>query len=121
LTHVVTARCIDCRYTDCATICPVSCFYEIGDPAMLVIDPDACIDCELCVEKCPVHAIYSDAELPPVYAEWQQKNRELWSKGTNLQTGGIGGLPGAKTLAEVQAAEQAKGLVVPEPKSFWKE
>ena len=49
MTHVVTGRCVDCRYTDCCTVCPVECFYETKDPAMLVIDPDTCIDCELCV------------------------------------------------------------------------
>ncbi|MEZ5990422.1 MAG: hypothetical protein R3F30_15170 [Planctomycetota bacterium] len=42
--HVVTGRCVDCRYTDCVAVCPVDCFYEIKDPAMLVIDPDTCID-----------------------------------------------------------------------------
>ena len=120
MTHVVTARCIDCRYTDCATICPVSCFYEVKGPAMLVIDPDACIDCELCVEKCPVHAIYSDEELPADYAEWKDKNRALWSGGKNLD-GGVGPLPGALTLAQVQAKEKAAGLDVAEPKSFWSE
>jgi ferredoxin len=119
LTHVVTERCVNCRYTDCATICPVSCFYEVKDPAMLVIDPDACIDCMLCVAKCPVHAIYPLDELPAAYDVWKQKNRDLYQTGTNLQTGGMGPLPGALTLEQVQAREKERGLVVPEPKSFW--
>ena len=54
MTHVVTGRCVDCRYTDCCTVCPVECFYEVKDLAMLVIDPDTCIDCELCVPECPI-------------------------------------------------------------------
>ena len=40
MTHVVTGRCVDCRYTDCCTVCPVDCFWETKDPALLVIDPE---------------------------------------------------------------------------------
>src|SRR5260363_20904 len=28
MTHVVTQRCIKCRYTDCVDVCPVDCFRE---------------------------------------------------------------------------------------------
>jgi ferredoxin len=31
---------------------------------MLVIDPDECIDCNLCVPECPVDAIFADDEVP---------------------------------------------------------
>jgi ferredoxin len=31
---------------------------------MLVIHPDECIDCKLCVPACPVEAIYADQDLP---------------------------------------------------------
>lgn len=118
MTHVVTERCVSCRYTDCATICPVSCFYEVTEPHMLVIDPDACIDCGLCIAKCPVHAIYPMEEVPAPYQPWTEKNRALWKQGKNLP-GGIGSLPGALTLAQVQEREKERGLQVPEPKSFW--
>lgn len=77
MTYVVTARCIDCRYMDCATVCPQDCFYEVKDPAMLVINPDECIDCDLCVPACPVNAIFKDDDLPEPYAEWLEKNEEL--------------------------------------------
>ena len=62
--HVVVGRCVDCRYTDCCTVCPVDCFYEVENPAMLVIDPDTCIDCELCVPECPINAVYPESEVP---------------------------------------------------------
>ena len=78
MTHVVTARCVDCRYTYCVVECPVSCFYEVKDPHMLVIDPGTCIDCEACVPQCPVNAIYPDHELPSEYADWEAKNAELF-------------------------------------------
>jgi Fe-S-cluster-containing hydrogenase component 2 len=45
---------------DCATVCPVDCFYE-GEN-MLVIHPDECIDCGVCVPECPVDAIKPDTE-----------------------------------------------------------
>jgi len=50
--NVVTESCIKCKYTDCVDVCPVDCFRE--GPNMLVIDPEECIDCTLCVPECPV-------------------------------------------------------------------
>ena len=55
MTHVVTESCIRCKYTDCVDVCPVDCFRE--GPNMLVIDPDECIDCAVCIPECPVNAI----------------------------------------------------------------
>ncbi len=40
----------------------MDCFHE-GEN-MLVIDPEECIDCTLCVPECPVDAIVADDELP---------------------------------------------------------
>jgi NAD-dependent dihydropyrimidine dehydrogenase PreA subunit len=31
---------------------------------MLYIDPDECIDCDACVEACPVDAIYPEDMVP---------------------------------------------------------
>ncbi len=112
--HIVTGRCVECRYTDCCTVCPVDCFYEIENPKMLVIDPDTCIDCQLCVPECPVHAIYEEAEVPEPYQEWVAKNVELWEGGTQIGEK-HDPLPEAKTLEQVQEQEQAKGWDVSEP------
>ena len=112
--HIVTARCIDNRYTDCCAVCPVDCFFEIEDPAMLVIDPDTCIDCELCQEACPVNAIWPDDELPEEYAEWTERNAELFDGGANLVEQKEP-LKGAKDLAAIQAEEKAKGWDIMEP------
>lgn len=62
MTHVVTESCIKCRYTDCVDVCPVDCFRE--GPNFLVIDPDECIDCAVCVAECPVNAIYAEEDVP---------------------------------------------------------
>ena len=61
MTYVVTEACIRCKYTDCVDVCPVDCFRE--GPNFLVIDPDECIDCAVCVPECPVQAIHEDEDI----------------------------------------------------------
>jgi len=60
MTYVVTDVCIKCKYTDCVEVCPVDCFYE-GEN-MLVINPDECIDCGVCIPECPIDAIVTDID-----------------------------------------------------------
>src|SRR4249919_3194364 len=78
MTHVVTESCIKCKYTDCVDVCPVDCFRE--GPNMLVIDPDECIDCTLCVPECPVEAIFAEDDVPDAQAAFIARNRELAAK-----------------------------------------
>jgi NAD-dependent dihydropyrimidine dehydrogenase PreA subunit len=54
--------CIRCKYTDCVDVCPVDCFRE--GPNFLVIDPDECIDCAVCIPECPVNAILPEEDVP---------------------------------------------------------
>lgn len=75
MTYVVTEACIRCKYGDCVDVCPVDCFHE--GPNFLVIDPEECIDCSLCVPECPVNAIYEASELPEKYSEYTALNAEL--------------------------------------------
>jgi ferredoxin len=75
MTFVVTEQCIRCKYTDCVEVCPVDCFHE--GPNFIVIDPEVCIDCALCVPECPIDAIYDEKDLPEEYAEFLQINAEL--------------------------------------------
>src|SRR4030095_7922377 len=44
---------------------------------MLIIDPDECIDCTLCVPECPVEAIFAEDDVPDAQTEFIEKNREL--------------------------------------------
>jgi ferredoxin len=44
---------------------------------MLVIDPDECIDCTLCVAECPVEAIFAEDDVPDSQREFIQMNAEL--------------------------------------------
>lgn len=75
MTYVVTESCIKCKYTDCVDVCPVDCFHE--GPNMLVIDPDECIDCTLCVAECPVEAIYAEDDVPENQRAFLKLNAEL--------------------------------------------
>jgi ferredoxin len=75
MTFVVTEQCIKCKYTDCVEVCPVDCFHE--GPNFLVIDPEICIDCALCVPECPVGAIYDEGDLPEEMVEYIEINAEL--------------------------------------------
>ena len=62
MTHVVTENCINCKFTDCVDVCPVDCFRE--GPNFLVIDPDECIDCAVCIPECPANAIFAEEDVP---------------------------------------------------------
>ena len=72
--HVVAEPCAGCKFTDCVSVCPVDAFREGVD--FLVIDPERCIDCGLCVPECPVNAIYADDDLPEKWAHYLQLNAE---------------------------------------------
>jgi ferredoxin len=78
MTHVVTEACIRCKYTDCVDVCPVDCFRE--GPNMLIIDPDECIDCAVCIPECPVNAIYAEEDLPQDQMHMTKLNAELSPK-----------------------------------------
>lgn len=78
MTFVITESCIKCKYTDCVEVCPVDCFRE--GPNFLVIDPDECIDCNLCVPECPVDAIFDEDDLPEDQKHFTEINAELAKK-----------------------------------------
>lgn len=75
MTYVVGEPCIRCKYTDCVDVCPVDCFRE--GPNFLVIDPEECIDCTLCVAECPAEAIYSEDDVPDDQRHFIALNAEL--------------------------------------------
>src|SRR5262245_2954043 len=62
MAHIVTSKCVACKFTDCVEVCPVACFYELDN--QLVIHPEDCIDCTACVAECPVEAIYAEGDVP---------------------------------------------------------
>jgi ferredoxin len=75
VTYVVTENCIRCKFTDCVEVCPVDAFHE--GPNFLVINPEECIDCDVCVPECPAEAIYAEDDLPANLQQFKQLNAEL--------------------------------------------
>ena len=75
MTYVVVEMCVDCKYTDCAAVCPVEAFHELPD--RLYINADTCIDCDACVPECPVEAIFAEDDVPETQREFIQLNAEL--------------------------------------------
>lgn len=99
MAYIVTEPCINCKYTNCAAVCPVDAFRE--GPNFLVIDPDECIDCDACVSECPVEAIFPDDEVPAEwehYIGWNERLAEKWAD--NVITETKDALPDADTWAE---------------------
>ena len=56
-------------------MCPVDAFRE--GPNFLVIDPDECIDCAVCVPECPVNAIFAEEDVPSDQQDFTALNAEL--------------------------------------------
>ncbi len=73
--HVIAEPCIATKDASCVEVCPVDCIHPTkGESAFagatqLFIDPATCIDCGLCVDECPVRAIFPLDDLPD---EWKQ-------------------------------------------------
>jgi ferredoxin len=78
MTYVVMENCIRCKYTDCVDVCPVDAFRE--GPNFLVIDPEDCIDCDVCVPECPIDAILPEDDVPDDQKAIIELNAELAAK-----------------------------------------
>jgi ferredoxin len=99
MTHVVTESCIKCKHTDCVDVCPVDCFKE--GPNFLIIDPDECIDCAVCIPECPVNAIFAEEDVPAGQESFTALNAELskvWPTITDTKPA----LPDAEKWADVK-------------------
>ena len=76
----------------------MDCFHE--GPNMLVIDPDSCIDCRLCIPKCPVNAIVEGTDVPAeqeIMVEINRTYSQRWPVLTDCKSA----LPEAGTWANV--------------------
>lgn len=102
MTYTVTPYCTGCKYTDCVEVCPVEAFHE--GPTMLYINPETCIDCDVCVAQCPVEAIFAEDQVPEKWTEWTAINAQECE---NLPTISAQkeALPTALTLDEIKALD----------------
>ncbi len=101
MAHSVTSPCVGTRDTACMKVCPVNCFYDVPlvqlgekEPEaaaehedlkkILIIHPDECIDCGLCVPECPVSAIFPNNEVPEEEQKWIGLNAQ-WFEGKDAE------------------------------------
>jgi len=87
MAYVITQPCIGAKDTACVAVCPMDCIHPTKGEAgfesaeMLYIDPGICIDCDLCAQECPVRAIFPDADVPPEWRHFIEKNAAHYAKG----------------------------------------
>ncbi len=103
MTYIVAEPCIKCKYTDCVAVCPVDAFREGAN--CLTIDPDTCIDCDLCVPECPVQAIFAEDDLPEKWAEYLELNVRLAAEWPEI-TSAKDALPEAEEFKDVEDKRQ---------------
>ncbi len=86
MAHIIAQPCIGTKDTACVAVCPVDCIHPTKDEAdfashdMLYIEPDICIDCGLCVDECPVKAIFPQEDLPAEWADFIARNADYYKK-----------------------------------------
>ncbi|MCK9249785.1 MAG: 4Fe-4S dicluster domain-containing protein [Solirubrobacteraceae bacterium] len=84
--YVITDACRDHVEAFCVAVCPVDCIHPAaGEPGhdearQLYIDPDACTDCDACIDECPWGAIHPAGELPAQHAAAAERNA-AWYRG----------------------------------------
>lgn len=85
--HIIAEPCIGTKDTSCVDVCPVDCIHpakdegEFESATQLFIDPDTCIDCGLCVDECPVQAIYHEDDLPDEWKHYVELNAAHYREG----------------------------------------
>jgi ferredoxin len=68
---------------DCIHPKPGAPDFEVAE--QLFIDPEVCIDCDACVEACPVDAIFPEAELPVKYDYALELNAEFFAEAGTVE------------------------------------
>jgi len=87
MSHIIGQPCVGTKDTSCVEVCPVDCIHPTkNEPAFatalqLYIDPDTCIDCGLCVDQCPVMAIFPEEDLPGEWSQYVQINKDFFRPG----------------------------------------
>ena len=94
MTYVVTEKCVDCVFTSCVAVCPVDAFHELPD--RLYINPETCIDCNACMDECPVEAIFPEEDVPDDQQEWIEINAQKCEEDLENITEARDPLPGAE-------------------------
>lgn len=107
MAYVITSPCVNVKDRACVPACPVDCIYEYDETTnkfvvkdqggnvtktrdansevsketlkqQLFIAPDECIDCNACVDPCPVAAIFAENEVPDKDVDFIESNRKVF-------------------------------------------
>ncbi len=83
--YVIAEPCIGNKDGSCQAVCPVDCIQPLPeDPdfatvEQLYIDPTECIDCNACVDACPVNAPFDVERLPERWAAFAAVNSDFFA------------------------------------------
>ena len=86
MAYVIAQPCVGVKDTACVVACPVDVIHPTKDEAafasaeQLYIDPANCIDCGLCVDECPVRAIFAEEDVPEEWHDFIEKNAAYYRK-----------------------------------------
>jgi NAD-dependent dihydropyrimidine dehydrogenase PreA subunit len=86
MAYVIAQPCTDVKDTACLVVCPIDCIHptkaeaDFASARQLYIDPEPCIDCGLCMDECPVKAIFPQDDLPAEWADYLEKNAAHFRK-----------------------------------------
>jgi NAD-dependent dihydropyrimidine dehydrogenase PreA subunit len=87
MAYVIAEPCVGTKDTSCADVCPVDCIHptqgeeHFETATILYIDPNECIDCDACVEACPVDATMSEDDVPEQFEIFKEINRVYFDEG----------------------------------------
>ena len=97
MAYVITKKCVGTCDTACVDACPCDCILgpvpldqlravppsERGKQfpdVQMFIDPDNCIDCDACLQECPVAAIYVDDDVPAEHHDDVERNANFFQR-----------------------------------------
>jgi ferredoxin len=82
MAFVIAQPCIGQKKAACVTVCPCDCIHPTKDEPgfaeaeMLFINPELCIDCNMCAAECPVSAIFPQDDVPAEWRDFIRRNAE---------------------------------------------
>ncbi len=86
MSYVIALPCVKTKDTACVAVCPVDAIHPTKDEAdfekvdQLFINPDACTWCGLCMDECPVRAIFPEEDIPDNFVPFIKKNADYYSQ-----------------------------------------
>jgi ferredoxin len=80
MAYVIALPCVGVKDTACVMVCPCDCIHPtkqepgFDGAEQLYINPDVCVDCDLCAGECPVQAIFPQDDVPAQWHDFVEKN-----------------------------------------------